>query len=421
MAYFCIFLKNKTMIKLSLSQWIFTTTVTLCFAFNTSACVVDVVIVQGNSITMCPGVEGGLTATSGYTQYTWSGPVTGNGQSATANGSGWIYVEATDNIGCISKDSILVTLYPAPNPVISSSEGLNICPAINGTTLSLGNTYNSYTWNDGSVAPTLFITETREYKVTVTDGNGCTDSTSISINFIEFELNSIGGSTVCTGSYLALEATGGDVYAWSTGEFSPTIVVAPTEETIYSVTIYKGACYETLSTTISVANLPPHSIPDTIYVLPGSTEYVYGPANFDTYLWSPVENVTSTSASYTGYTGTSSGNVTLVAMNNAVGCAMTHTVHFKLIELTIPEGFSPNGDGINDVFEIPEIFEFEAKLKVWNRWGDIVFESDRYRNEWNGTCQSSFCLGQGDLPEGTYYYRLTIEGHNFDSFLTLKK
>lgn len=409
------------MIKPSLRQLILIAAAISCSALKTYACVIDVVITQGNSITMCPGVEDGLTATSGYTQYTWTGPVSGNGQSATAIGNGWIYVEATDNVGCISKDSILVTLYPEPNPVISSSEGLNICPTINGTTLSLGNSYTNYLWNDGSTSPTLFITQTGEYKVSVTDGNGCVDSTSISINFIEFKLNSIGGTAVCTGSYLALEATGGDVYAWSTGEFSSTIVVAPTVATTYAVTIYKGACYETLSTTISVANLPPHSIPDTIYVLPGKTEYVYGPSDFDSYSWSPSEDITSTSGSGTGYIGTSSGNVTLVAMNNTVGCAITHTVHFKLIDLTIPQGFSPNGDGINDVFEIPEIFEFEAKLKIWNRWGDIVFESDLYRNEWDGTCQSDFCLGKGDLPEGTYYYRLTIEGHNFDSFLTLKK
>lgn len=410
------------MTKSALCSWVLTIIIALSFTFNSLSCVVDVAILQGNAITMCPGLEDGLSATPGYTQYTWSGPVTGNGETATATSNGWIYVDATDNVGCISRDSILVTLYPDLNPTLSSSEGLNICSTINGTTLSLDQAYDTYLWEDGSTSPTLFVTESGEYKVIVSDANGCTDSTSITINFVEFTLEAIGGATVCSGSHLMLEAGGGDVYAWSTNEFTPSIVVAPTETTTYSVTIYKGACYETLSISVSVANLAPHDMPDTIYVLPGQTEYVYGPADFDTYLWSPAENVTSTSQSGTGYIGTSSGDVTLVATNNTIGCSMTHTVHFKLIEVTIPEGFSPNGDGINDVFEIPEVFEFRnVELKVWNRWGDIVFESSHYRNDWDGTCQSSFCLGSGTLPEGTYFYTLIIEGHKFDSFLTLKK
>lgn len=409
------------MTKYTLANWILFLFTFFSFESHLSACTVDVQIVQGNSISMCPGIENGLAATPGYVQYTWTGPVIGNGQTASATGSGWIYVNAEDNIGCISTDSILVTLYSNPDPVISSSEGLNICPAIGGSTLSLGQSYNSYLWNDGSTNPTLFITESGEYTVVVMDGNGCVDSTSVSVNFIEFSLNAVGGTTVCSGSHLMLEADGGDVYAWSTGEFSQSIVVAPTETSIYSVTIYKGACYETLSVTLDVVELPEHSLPDTVYVLPGEIKYVFGPSDFDTYSWSPAENVTAESGSGTGYTGTTSGNVTLVATSNSLGCSMTHTVHFKLIDITIPEGFSPNGDGINDVFEIPEILEFTAGLKIWNRWGDLVFKTDRYRNEWDGTCKTSLCIGSDTLPEGTYFYTLTIEGHNFDGFLTLKK
>lgn len=410
------------MIKSALQNWALSIITALLFISDSLACAVDVAILEGNSITMCSGVADGLSATPGFTQYTWSGPVTGNGQTATANASGWIYVEATDNVGCISKDSILVTLHPDLNPVISSSEGVNICSTITGTTLSLNQAYDSYLWEDGSTSPTLFVTESGDYSVIVSDANGCIDSTSITINFVEFTLEAIGGSTVCSGSYLMLQAGGGDVYAWSTNEFSPSIVVAPSTTTTYFVTIYKGACHETLSISVSVADLPPHDMPDTVYVMPGETQYVYGPANFDSYVWSPVENITSETASSTGYTGTSSGDVTLVATNNTIGCSMTHSVHFKLIEVTIPEGFSPNGDGINDFFVIPEIFDFRSvTLKVWNRWGDIVFESDHYRNEWDGTCQSAFCLGNGTLPDGTYYYILTIEGRKFDSFLTLKK
>lgn len=384
------------------------------------ACAVDVTIVQGNAITLCPNSTNAITAAAGYVSYTWSGPATGSGSAATATGNGWVVVTATDGGGCVSKDSILVTLYPDPAASLSSSEGLNVCPTVGATTLSLNQAYNLYLWNDGSTGATLSVTQSGLYSVEVTDANGCKDTADITIDFIDFSLTAVGGNNVCAGSFITLQASGGDVYAWSTNEFSSSIVVAPTQSSTYSVSIYKGACHTTLSTTVDVIALPPHSMPDTMLVFPGQVPYVFGPADFDTYTWAPADLVTDTSGVRTGYIGTGDGVVTLVATSNSLGCSMGHDIYFKMIDLTIPDGFSPNGDGINDKFEIPEIIRFEAKLKVWNRWGDVVFESDRYLSDWDGTCQSSFCMGKDVLPEGTYFYKLTIEKYEFSGYLTLK-
>lgn len=384
------------------------------------ACNVDVTIQEGNAITACRNIPNTLNAAAGFNQYVWSGAATGNTAGAAVISDGWAYVSATDNVGCTSIDSIFVTTFPSTFPTISSSEGVNICPTIGGTTLSLDQTYPLIMWSGGSTNPTLFVDQTGNYTAVVQDANGCFDSTSIAIDFIDFQLSALGGTTVCSGSELILQASGGTTYAWSTNEFSPSIVVAPTENTTYSVTIYQGACFETLSVNISVGELAEHDLPDVILVMPGTTEYVSGPANFDSFQWGPPELVSSVDAATTGYIGNTSGYVNLVATNNTIGCAMTHTIYFKLIELTIPEGFSPNGDGINDFFEIPEIFDFDASLKVWNRWGDIVFESDKYANDWDGTCKGTMCLGSGKLPEGTYFYTLTIGGNKFDAFVTIK-
>lgn len=392
----------------------------LLFTLHAWSCTVDVQIVQGNSVTVCNGAENSISATTGFVSYTWSGPVVGNNELATPTGTGWIYVEATDNVGCVSEDSILVSFHPQNTPVLSSSEGVVICSSINGTTLSVNQAYNSYLWGDGSTNPTLFVTESGEYDVWVTDANGCEDSASISIEFIEFNLQAVGGNTVCSGSVITLVASGGDVYAWSTNEFTNTIVVGPTQPTTYTVTIYKGACHETLSITINVTDLPEITLPNVVYVMPGEIKYIYGPADFDTYSWAPAENVTATSGPGTGYVGVEDGYITLTATSNSLGCSMMHTTYFKIIELTIPEGFSPNGDGINDLFVIPEIYGFQASLKVWNRWGDIVFKSDLYRNEWDGTCKGGLCLGSDVVPEGSYFYLLTIDGYEYKGYITIK-
>ena len=75
------------------------------------------------------------------------------------------------------------------------------------------------------------------------------------------------------------------------------------------------------------------------------------------------------------------------------------------VDLFIPEVFTPNGDGINDVFKIKGIREREAKLTVYNRWGSLVYDNSAYDNTWDGTPNvSNMIIGNSKLPQGTYYY-----------------
>lgn len=87
---------------------------------------------------------------------------------------------------------------------------------------------------------------------------------------------------------------------------------------------------------------------------------------------------------------------------NASGCDTASVcVDVACQELIIYTGFSPNGDGINDTFTIDGIEAFpNNKLSVWNRWGNLIYKVDGYKNQWGGTWQSS------DLPDGTYFYIL---------------
>jgi gliding motility-associated-like protein len=77
--------------------------------------------------------------------------------------------------------------------------------------------------------------------------------------------------------------------------------------------------------------------------------------------------------------------------------------------LFIPEGFSPNGDGVNDQFVISGAKGRRITLRIFNRWGSLVFESNDYQNNWDGNGGAGFSLGK-ELTEGTYYYVAEIEG-----------
>ncbi len=98
----------------------------------------------------------------------------------------------------------------------------------------------------------------------------------------------------------------------------------------------------------------------------------------------------------------------------------------ETIDVAVPSGFSPNGDGVNDYFTIDRIEEFpNNKLIIFNQWGDILYEASPYTNNWNG--ESGQRLGAGKdkkLTDGTYFYFFLRDRDNPESlhkgFIELK-
>jgi gliding motility-associated-like protein/uncharacterized repeat protein (TIGR01451 family) len=78
--------------------------------------------------------------------------------------------------------------------------------------------------------------------------------------------------------------------------------------------------------------------------------------------------------------------------------------------LFIPQGFSPNGDGVNDVFKIVGLPEGQNGLTIFNRWGNRVYMHSNYKNDWDGYPNIAGTLGRDKLPQGTYYFILDMKG-----------
>ena len=87
---------------------------------------------------------------------------------------------------------------------------------------------------------------------------------------------------------------------------------------------------------------------------------------------------------------------------------VSDAVTFGKVDLFIPNAFSPDGDGVNDTWEIPGIENAVGyKLIIFNRWGIKVYETNNYKNDWAGTSQTdSFISKDNMLPEGTYFYSI---------------
>ena len=115
-------------------------------------------------------------------------------------------------------------------------------------------------------------------------------------------------------------------------------------------------------------------------------------------------------------------------MGDALDCAEE-----SFLTETLPDqvryGFSPNGDGLNDFWEITGIEDSpDNEVSIYNRWGDLVFQMSQYDNQsrvFRGLANRKQGIGAGELPEGTYFFNISINGtHNLNKlqgFVVLKR
>jgi len=124
-----------------------------------------------------------------------------------------------------------------------------------------------------------------------------------------------------------------------------------------------------------------------------------------------------------GFSGKDS--ITLQVCRNDIYAACTPCDTLKVLvkikekEDFIPNGFSPDGDGVNDTFVLPP--NIGVTFRVYNRWGNIVYENEQYDNTWDGRANRGVVFGER-LPDGTYFYTLEYkDGRRYARYLTLKR
>src|SRR5690606_24283404 len=102
---------------------------------------------------------------------------------------------------------------------------------------------------------------------------------------------------------------------------------------------------------------------------------------------------------------------------NDVESSHTIVVEVESCEMVIPTGFPPNDDGIQDTWRIPCLERYSGvKVEIFNRWGNKVYENNRYGNNengndawWDGFSTNKGAFGNEKLPAGTYYYLLHLQ------------
>ncbi|SEO20994.1 gliding motility-associated C-terminal domain-containing protein [Mucilaginibacter gossypiicola] len=219
---------------------------------------------------------------------------------------------------------------------------------------------------------------------------------------------------ICKGSITILNETTPNAksYSWLpvTGLSDPTSgspAAKPAETTTYTVTVTSNeGCIATQTVTVTVKPAPEVSINPQKKIFEGQSVVLDAQAsNADTYLWSPADGLDDPTKQNPVASPTDDITYTLKA-TSGIGCGSAFTSVFVRVykKIVIPTTFSPNGDGLNDNWDIEALSTYpQCSLNVFNRNGQKVYASTGYDKPWNGAYKGYV------LPSGTYYYVIDLK------------
>ncbi len=366
-----------------------------------------------------------INPTGGFAPYTfeWDVNDTITSQTLCNLSAGSYLVRVVDANGC--RVDTVITLN-TPTPVITSTQisnynGFQIqCNGMsNGTvnlTVSGGVTPYTYAWSTGATSQNISGLNAGSYSVIVTDGNGCSDTSAITMNEPQPVVASISMTPVScrtdngTATLAPTSGTAPFSYLWnSVGQTSATAVNLPAGWHTGTVTDNSGC---SVTDSIYVDSIPMMSLNFSNIVSNDCPGNEVGGAQIDisgglppfSYQW-PNGVSGNVNTSLPG------GNVT-VTVTDASGCSVDVATVIPEIggcQIELPNGFSPNGDGYNDGYVIKNIEGYpDNYFQVYNRWGNIVFRRENYANpDWIGQNMNG-----EELPEGTYFVIVELRGLN---------
>ena len=186
----------------------------------------------------------------------------------------------------------------------------------------------------------------------------------------------------------------------ATGLFDPSASGAGSFTINYNFTSENGCSYSTSEQIVVTAN-PTVSLPQNITMLQGAQLTLPATAGGGDlmYQWSPVIGL-SESDILNPIANPADNTTYKLTVTNAQGCAATAQINVNVLKyLVIPNAFTPNGDGINDTWDIKYLDTYPNNtVSVFNRYGEMVYYSIGYATPWDGKYRGA------NLPPGTYYY-----------------
>ena len=330
---------------------------------------------EGEKITLSP-----LNYTDGSIK--WSTGATTLNIDVIQNGAYIVTVTSTDG-KCISTARTNVVFKGSPKVTLTAPSRLCLTPnATQLTATPAGGTWQGSNVNNIGVfkASAIGIYAVK-YDITQ---NGCAGTSNKEITVLDAPIINLGpDKSLCRGvtDFIGVMPVAGINYRWNTGENSPTIF--PERSGRYILTAAKDLCRSSDTITITILPIPSVALRGEIPLcvpanLPIKVD-AGGGAGL-TYLWNPTGQTTK-------QISVSTIGIYSVTATNSFGCVIT--AQTKVIDrcdpsILVPTIFTPNGDNNNDNFQVFPNYIKDFDLKIYNRWGELIFTSKNYEDRWDG-------------------------------------
>lgn len=348
----------------------------------------------GNDTTICQGNAMTLDADNPGMTYLWSTNATSETIIVNAAGT---YSVVVSNGSCSATDVIVIGTDNAPSDVLQDVIQCIGQPAV----LDAGNVGCSYLWNLGTTAQTLTVNNSGTYSVTITNATGCSTVSDAVVQLVQPPVVHLGpDSVLCEGETLVADAGNpGATYSWSNGATTRTISIR--QPGTYTAQVSNGYCQRSDDITVNFNPSPVQMATRQFHTCLGEDEqYVRLDAGNpgSRYDWSTGESSQVILAGAYGWY--------VVEVLNQFDCAgrdSAQVIEYCPSAIFIPNTFTPNSDGTNDIF-IPVGKNIAAMhLYVFDRWGNQLFESDNPTMGWDGT------YGGEVVKNDVYVWRLAYK------------
>lgn len=400
-------------------------------------------ICSAQNTTIAPQISGG---TLPY-QYLWNDGSTQDSLLVNPTVNSNYLLTVTDDHGCTASATTSLNIYPQLS--IAPFNSYSICE---NTTVSLtanvsgGNNIYNYNWNNGASSSNSFTNTyntTSVVNLTVTDGCNYSATATIPVNVVPnpiilFTAENTAGCIPLTVNFTdSSQAVAGSVYNWNTGAGNP-----PQQSGNFQITYTQSGIYypeltittpapENCTTTkkmndgIQALDLPVADFkfdPEEPTILNPYVSFVNQSLFATTYNWSFGDGGNSQEENpLHRYNLIGTYEVLLIASNSYCEDSTLRTLEItEQYSFYVPNSFSPNADGKNDLFEAYGTNISSVSISVFNRWGMKVFESSALPFSWNGKKMNS----GDDLPQGIYVYTVRLtdktgQNHSYNGTIAL--
>lgn len=352
----------------------------------------------------------------------------------TSPGTYTVKLYVTDSV-CLLTDSAQIVITVTDSIQLSTSADQQLClPAPLNLTAFTNGAADTFLWSDDPSFTNVLNSNTSDSILTITptetttyyvqaSNPGCSKVDSVVVHFIGSSIHLVGDDSLCLGETSTITAVNSNpainfTYQWTpagdiiSGNGTNQVQVQPSQsQFIYVTATAQNGCEVEDSIWIAVGSIPDSlvnvSANPTIVPIGGQTHLTASPGGYS-YYWLPPGSVHSPTSQTTGATVEESTVFTVLITDGV--CQKMDTVWVQAFPFVcddpfvyVPNAFTPNGDGENDVLYVYGEMIYGILFRIYDRWGELVFETTDRNGGWDGTFRGKL------LDPDVYDYYLRVD------------